>query len=131
MTTTITLVHPNESVRISGRLLVQKGNLFADNLALGASPYTLQSPVSLDDFRTFVSPLEGDTVVIRNEDFRGLSQLCEEFRFGDLVAQLARFGEAGNFNGEAVHLLEWRSEYSNTRGRRSRWVTPFGVISQA
>jgi hypothetical protein len=68
--------------------------LFAEDPFLARSPYTLKSQVSLTDFRGFVSALERETVTITNENFIGLSQLCDEFRFANFTAQLSRFGES-------------------------------------
>jgi hypothetical protein len=56
---TVSLVHPQGTFQVSGRMLVQKSNLFSNNLALITSPYHVQSHVSLTDFRDFVSALEG------------------------------------------------------------------------
>jgi hypothetical protein len=44
---TVTLIHPREHVHVLGRVLVQKSDLFAENLPLTASPYTLKLQVSL------------------------------------------------------------------------------------
>jgi hypothetical protein len=87
----VSLVHPHETFQVSYRLLVQNSHLFANDPMLAACPYTLKSQVSLDDFRVFISALTGAAVTIKNDNFRGLSQLCEEFQFRDLAAQLSRF----------------------------------------
>jgi hypothetical protein len=97
MTKHVTLVHPHETFQVLARLLVLKCDLFTDDPTLASSPYTLKSRISLDDFREFVSALEGTTATITNNNFKGLSQLCEEFRFRDLAAQLSDFRNSGNF----------------------------------
>jgi hypothetical protein len=48
----------------------------------------VRSPVSLADFRDFVSALEDNAVKITNRNFKGLSPLCDEFGFGDFAAAL-------------------------------------------
>jgi hypothetical protein len=108
----VTLIHPQQRVDVSGRTLVQQSDLFADDLTLTNSPYTLKSQVSLTVFRDFVAALEGQTVTITNDNFSGLSQLCDEFRFRALAARLSQFRESSNFKGDAVRLsaLEARME---------------------
>jgi hypothetical protein len=66
-------------------LMDQKCDLFMNDLMLIASAYNVKSPVSLSDFREFVSAVKGTTVKITNNNFKGLSLPCEEFRFRDLV----------------------------------------------
>jgi hypothetical protein len=100
----VTLIHPQQRVGVSHQLLVRKSDLFAGDLTLTNSPYTLKSRVSLADFQEFVAALEGKPVTIKNDNFRGLSQLCQEFRFEDLATQLSQFRESGNFTEDAVLL---------------------------
>jgi hypothetical protein len=102
----IALVHPRETINISVRTLIRTCDLFGDDPALTASPYHVTSQVSLSVFREFVSVLEGADVTIKNNNFRSLSQLCDEFRFRELAAQLSRFRESGDFNEDAVRLSE-------------------------
>jgi hypothetical protein len=108
----VALIHPQQRIEVSGRTLVQKSDLFAEDLTLGASPYTLKTQVSLADFQEFVAALEGKTVTIKNDNFRGLSQLCQEFGFQDLATQLSQFRESGDFKEDDVRLsaLEERME---------------------
>jgi hypothetical protein len=105
----MTLIHRHESFEVSLQLLVDNCNLFKDNPALAASPYTPKSLVSLDDFRDFASALNGKAVTITNKNFRGLLQLCEEFRFHGLAAQLSQFRLSDDFNDAAA------AEDSDTR----------------
>jgi hypothetical protein len=72
-------------------MLVNKCDLFCDNLVLTTTPYVLNSPVSLSIFREFISALEGATVKITNNNFSGLWQLCEEFHFQEFSARLSQF----------------------------------------
>jgi hypothetical protein len=44
----------------------------------------------VSDFRELVSALEGMTVKVRNNNVNGLFQICEEFRFRDMVLHLAQ-----------------------------------------
>jgi hypothetical protein len=100
----MTLVHPQEGIEVLYRVLVRKSDLFADNTTLAASPYTLKSQVSIATFREFVAALEGKTVTITIDNFRGLSQLSKEFGFHDLEEQLTQFRESGAVTGEALRL---------------------------
>jgi uncharacterized coiled-coil protein SlyX len=58
-----------------------KCNLFKNNPDLVFAPYRIQSGVSLEDFRDFVSALEDKLIKINDRNFPGLSQLSEEFGF--------------------------------------------------
>jgi hypothetical protein len=63
--------------------------------------YHLKSNVSQSGFQEFVSLLEGTTVKVTNNNFRGLSQLCDKFGFRDLAGQLSQFGASDDFKKEA------------------------------
>jgi hypothetical protein len=77
-------------------LLYNKRDLFDDDSGLAAFLYPLKAQVSVSDVREFVLGLEGTTVKVRNNNFKGLLQLCEKFfseiwldsfhGFGNLVA---------------------------------------------
>jgi hypothetical protein len=100
----VTLVHPEETLQVRTHRLIRKCDLFANDPGLAAVPYHLKSRVSLRDFYKFVSALEGTQVKIRNSNFKALSQLCEEFGFRDLAAQLSQFRESGNFTDDVAFL---------------------------
>jgi hypothetical protein len=68
------------------------------------APYDLKSRVSLSDFQEFVSALQGTPVKVTSNNFEGLSQLCEEFHFRDLSAQLSQFRQFVDFKEDAVLL---------------------------
>jgi hypothetical protein len=87
----IVLVHPLQTFTVQARLIVLKCDFFADNPVLAASPYVVRSLVSLTDIREFISAVEGNDVEITNDNFKGLSALCDEFGFGDLSASLSQF----------------------------------------
>jgi TolA-binding protein len=98
----VVLVHPHERFQVSYRMLVQKSDLFSDDPTLAGSPYTPRSQVSLSDFREFVSALDGKTVTINSENFRGLSRLCDELQFRNLAAQLSQFRGSDHFKKETT-----------------------------
>jgi hypothetical protein len=50
----------------------------------------VKSDVSLDDCLAFVAATTRTTVEVTIENFKGLSQLCREFHFRDLAAQLRK-----------------------------------------
>jgi hypothetical protein len=54
----------------------------------------------VSDFQELVSALEGTTVKVINNNFKGLSQLCEEFGFRDLASQLSQFCAFKDFKKE-------------------------------
>jgi hypothetical protein len=101
MAKSISLVHPDATLHVPARLLTNKCNLFADDPGLAAFPYHLKSRVHVSDFREFVSALEGTIVNVTNNNFKGLSQLSEEFHFRDLTTQLSQFRASENFKKDA------------------------------
>jgi hypothetical protein len=104
MAKTVTLVHPNETVQVPGKLLVSKCDLFAEDPGLAAVPYHVQSRVSVSDFREFVSALQGTTVKVTNNNFKGLSLLCDEFHFTDFTTTVTQFKSSSDFKEDAVFL---------------------------
>jgi hypothetical protein len=85
----VELVHPQGSHQISVVPLINKCDLFKNNPGLTISPYRVESGISLDDFRDFVSALDDKPINIKNRNFPGLSQLSEEFGFQSLSKKLS------------------------------------------
>jgi hypothetical protein len=113
MSKTVALVHPHETFHISPTLMVQKCDLFRNDPTLTASPYNVKSQVSLSDFREFVSALQNTAVKITNNNFEGLSRLCDEFGFRDLVGRLSEFRASADFKEQtATEDLEARKHIS-------------------
>jgi hypothetical protein len=111
--TQVVLVHPLQTFTVETRLIVFKCDAFFDNPGLAASPYDVRSPVSLACFGEFVSALEGNTIKITNDNFKGLSALCDEFRFRDLAAALSQFRDSNDFKeAEAIKDSEARRRLS-------------------
>jgi hypothetical protein len=105
----VVLIHPVQSFKVSTRLIVLKCGLFADNPSLTTSPYAVRSQVSLEDFREFVSALEGHAIKIKKDNIKGLSALCGEFGFRDLGARLSTFRDLGDFKeAETIKVSEAR-----------------------
>jgi hypothetical protein len=98
----VSLVHPQQRFDVLGELLVQKCDLFRDDPTLTVSPYTLTSQVSVSDFRTFVTALEGASVSITKDNLGGLTQLCKEFHFGDLEERLSQFRESDDLKEDVT-----------------------------
>jgi hypothetical protein len=113
MAKTVSLVHPQQTFQVLEQLLVGKCDLFRDDLMLVASPYTVMSKVTLRDFRTFVSALEGASVPITNDNLGRLSRLCEEFHFAALAERISQFRESDDLK-EDVTL-----KHLQARGRLS------------
>jgi hypothetical protein len=99
-TVKVEIVHPLQTFTVSYGTLVQKSTLFADDPTLGASPYLLKSQVSLIDLKTFLLALDGTSIKINNSNIRGLSQLCDEFGFISLAAELLEFRNCEDFKEE-------------------------------
>jgi hypothetical protein len=87
----IILIHPEEQHEIPVRQAINKCSLFEDNPKLVSTPYTIQTSIPITIFRDFVSELKGNTISITESNFSGLSQLSEEFGFGDFRTKLSEF----------------------------------------
>jgi hypothetical protein len=85
----VELVHPQGSYQVSVGPLTMKCDLFKNNPSLTIAPYQVDSRVSLEDFRDFVSALEDKPINIKDRNFPGLSQLSEEFGFQALLMKLS------------------------------------------
>jgi hypothetical protein len=96
-TMTLELVHPRETLKVLIWKLVRECRLFTDNLMLVGAPYSVRAPVSVDDFRLFVSALEDKPVEVTNSNFGGLSLLCDEFGFAALSERLSAFRRSPDF----------------------------------
>jgi hypothetical protein len=114
MTETVALVHPHETFQVLFCLVVQKCDLFRNNQTLAASPYTLNSQVSLDVFGEFVSALNDKRVIITKDNFRELSLLCKEFGFQDLASQILQFRDSDDFKkGTEAHISKPMKEINH------------------
>jgi hypothetical protein len=94
----VTLVHPESRVTVPVRLAINKCSLFENTPALTASPYRVQSPVSLSIFQEFISSLEGKAITITTANFTGLQLLCDEFGFSEIAAKLSEFRSSSDLN---------------------------------
>jgi hypothetical protein len=105
--TSVTLIHPEDSLTIPVHQAISKCSLFQNNPTLTISPYRVQSSVSLSIFREFISALEGKSVKITAMNFGGLNQLCEEFGFTEFSSKLCRFfeGSEDSEKGQMGSLL--------------------------
>jgi hypothetical protein len=84
----VTLLHPEQTFTIPALQVMTKCTLFQNNPTLLASPYRVQSPVSLSIFREFLSALEGNAINITDTNLTELHQLYEEFGFTEIGATL-------------------------------------------
>jgi hypothetical protein len=69
---------------VERRLLVAECRLFDEHPALLEQSYVVQSRVSPDALCIFVSAINGENVVVTNENALSLYLLCREFGFGRL-----------------------------------------------
>jgi hypothetical protein len=91
MANVVPLVHSPATLQFPAKLLVSKCDLFGDDPELAAFPFHMTSRVSESDFPESVSVLEGMTVKVTTNNFKGLPQLSEEFRFRDLCGHFSQF----------------------------------------
>jgi hypothetical protein len=97
----VTLVHPAETLKVPVLEAINKCSLFQKNQTLSAAPYRIKSPVTLPHFREFVSALEGKEVEITDANFTGLQRLSEEFGFSECAAKLSEFRPSTGFQEAA------------------------------
>jgi hypothetical protein len=71
VTKAVELVHSRETHKVLVQILVLKCNLFVDDPGLTTAPSSVRAPVSVDDFRQFVSVLERKDVELGRVPFRG------------------------------------------------------------
>jgi predicted methyltransferase len=89
-----------------------------------ASPYRIQSSVSLSIFREFISALEGNAINITDTNFTELDLLCDEFDSSELAAKLSEFRPSmklkkaeGEAETETETEAETETEDAHARGR--------------
>jgi hypothetical protein len=85
----VELAHPQGSHQVSLVPLINNCDLFKNNPGLAIAPYRVESGVSLEDFRDFVTALEDKPIDIKDRKFPGLSQLSEGFGFQALSMKLS------------------------------------------
>jgi hypothetical protein len=108
----VTLLHPEQTFKIPILQVINKCCLFQNNPTLLASPYRVQSSVSLSIFQEFISALEGNAINITDTNFRELQRLCEEIDFTEIAAKLSEFRPSMDFK-EA----EAETEDADARGQ--------------
>jgi hypothetical protein len=106
----VTLLHLEETFTIPALQAMVKCSLFQNRPFLLASPYRIESSVSLSIFREFLSALEGNAINITDTNFTELHQLCDEFGFTELAAKLSEFRPSMDFK-------EPEAEDADPRGR--------------
>jgi hypothetical protein len=89
----VTLVDPEETLKVPVLEVITKCSLFQKNQTLTATPSRVKSSVTLPHFRVFVSALEGKEVKITDTNFTGLQRWCEEFGFSEFAAKLSKFSQ--------------------------------------
>jgi hypothetical protein len=106
----VTLLHPEETFIIPALQSMNKCSLFQNRPILLASPYRIESSVSLSTFREFLSALEGNAINITDTNVTELHRLCNEFGFTELAAKLSEFRPSMDFK-------EPEAEDADARGR--------------
>jgi hypothetical protein len=106
----VTLLHPEETFTIPALQAMMKCSLFQNRPILLASPYRIQSSVSLSTFREFLSALKGNAINITDTNYTELDRLCNEFGFTEVAAKLSEFRPSIDFK-------EGEAEDANARGR--------------
>jgi hypothetical protein len=118
----VTLIHPEKTFTVPVVHAMNKCSLFQKNPALLASPYRVQSLVTLSVFQDFLSLLEGNAIKIRSTNLTGLEGLCGEFGFTELAEKLSEFrASAGtkdtndpDARGRIAGLEEKTDQHENT-----------------
>jgi hypothetical protein len=71
----VTLVHAQATLHVPAPLVVRRRDPFPESTGLADISYHLKSHISVRVFRDVISALEGTTVKIKSNTFKGLSQL--------------------------------------------------------
>jgi hypothetical protein len=87
----VDLVHPDVTHRIPVKRLLTQCRWFIANQELTRDPYRIPSGAAADAFQVLVAALESNPVGMNKGNSAELSQLCEEFGFDGLTAQLSMF----------------------------------------
>jgi hypothetical protein len=75
------LVHPRETLKVLVWNLMRECDFFTDDPLLLNFPYSVPSPVSVDDFCQFVLMLENKDVETTIANIGKPSLLCDELHF--------------------------------------------------
>jgi hypothetical protein len=133
------LIHPEEQCQLPLEA-IEKCTLFKNNRNLAASPYAVQSSVSVGVFRDFISALGGKDIEITEANHIGLSQLAAEFGCSDLSGRLLQTFKEGELQCRIGGLEEWRKQHERefeaqmrdfTEKLRSVDVTKFTRIEKS
>jgi hypothetical protein len=93
----VTLIHPEKMFTVPVVQATNKCSLFQNNPTLLASPYRVQSSVTLSVFQDFLSLLEGNAIKVTDTNLTGLERLCGEFGFTELAGKLSEFRSVMGF----------------------------------
>jgi hypothetical protein len=75
--------------------LVEKLQIFFDDPALLTNPeYEVHTSVGVPPFTDFVKSVQGESIDITAANYGGLSALCSEFGFADLLSELFSFKDS-------------------------------------
>jgi hypothetical protein len=121
------------------KLLVRKCALYLEEPILVASPYTVRSKVLLNDFRTFVSALEGASVPITNDNIGGLTwlslfresdELKEDMRQKDMEARKHLLAVEDRMQQRDCEIASLRTELPrHSRMQESVWDAVLGRVA--
>jgi hypothetical protein len=87
----VDLVHPDVTHHIPVKRLLTECRRFIANQKPTKELHRIQSRVAADAFQAFVAALDGNPVGSNEGNSAELSQLCEEFGFDGLTAELSMF----------------------------------------
>jgi hypothetical protein len=126
----VTLVHPSESRQIQGLHLVTKCTLFRLNLALLAQPYSIQSDVTVANFRDFAGALQDAPITITSQNFCELAQLAHEVGFEDLERRVTEFRESSNTTIPTAELLNAIARMSHLERQRTADAAQIAALTR-
>jgi hypothetical protein len=87
----VTLLHPEQIIKILTLKAMTKCSLFQNNPTLSIVPYRVQSPVSFSIVRQLIRALKGNANSVTDTNDTKSQQLCVEFGFSELAAKLSDF----------------------------------------
>jgi hypothetical protein len=85
------LVFDGQKFTVRRESLSKNCRIFHDNPSLLARPYHVRSHVTLKSCRVFCEAIDGASIHVTRENVSDLAELCNEFKFEDLMEKVRQF----------------------------------------
>lgn len=109
------------------RPIIKRCDRFANDPVLLLSPYRVTSRVSPDVFAIFLDAINGEEIVIRNENISELTALSDEFGFGKLSTKLTAFAALCSDNAGSAEVVAQLSHFEEILQEHSRSIAALDI----